>query len=62
MERTTRHDTDRPEAEDTVRVDVPTGLVITRVYDPDREAMLAALRVVLGLPPRLRRRSEECTP
>ena len=27
-----------------------TGLVIERVYDPDRNAMLAALRVVLGLP------------
>ena len=24
--------------------------VVERVYDPDREAMIAALRVVLGLP------------
>jgi hypothetical protein len=35
---------------------------ITRVYAPDREAMLASLRLVLGLPPRLARPHEEQGP
>jgi hypothetical protein len=31
---------------------------IERLYDPDRQAMLAALRAVLGLPPKLPARQD----
>ena len=43
-------------SQDSRRLDNP--LRIRAIYDADREAMLAALRVVLGLPKRLARGEE----
>jgi hypothetical protein len=54
-----RHPSDHRNTAHTVRVDVATPLPCERHYVTDREAMLAALLVVLGLPRRRLRRPEE---